>query len=205
MKPGAEGGGYWNDVFNFKEIGDVFVTFVFFENYTRKDDLKTALDELIAENISMTAAIYTDSGGGHAISVWGYEYDDELGGITGLLISDPDDDYLGSRRRRGVGRGGFPLVFAGILRNEQLVSGEYNGARSRSGNSGTLPVRGDSRGGGPRPCRMPQAGGGAPDCARFRARDGRFFTGSLPHRRTAARDFRADFAFGGFGRFVPRK
>lgn len=96
LKPGAEGGGYWNDVFNFKEIGDVFVTFDFFENYTRKDDLKTALDELIAENISMTAAIYTDSGGGHAISVWGYEYDDELGGITGLLISDSDDDYLGN-------------------------------------------------------------------------------------------------------------
>lgn len=96
LKPGADGGGYWNGVFDFEEIGEVFVSFDFFEDYVREGDLKNTLDDLIAGNISMTAAIYTDSGGGHAISVWGYEYDDELGEITGLLISDSDDDYLGN-------------------------------------------------------------------------------------------------------------
>lgn len=96
LKPGADGGGYWNGVFDFEEVGEVFVSFDFFEDYVREDDLKNTLDSLIAWNISMTAAIYTDSGGGHAISVWGYEYDENLDEITGLFISDSDDDYLGN-------------------------------------------------------------------------------------------------------------
>lgn len=96
LKPGASAGGYWNEVFDFQEMGDVFTTFDFSEAYTAKTDLKDTLDDLILADTPMTASIYSQREMGHAITLWGYEYDDTLNEITGLWITDSDDDYLGN-------------------------------------------------------------------------------------------------------------
>lgn len=95
LKPGASEGSYYSDVFDFQGIGEVFTTFDFSEEYANKDDLKSILDELIAWDIPMTASIYSH-GGGHAITIWGYEYDDALNEISGIWITDSDDNIFGN-------------------------------------------------------------------------------------------------------------
>ena len=49
----------------------------------------SAIDQYLHEGYGVTIAIYGP--GGHALTVWGYEYDDITGDFTGLIYSDSDD------------------------------------------------------------------------------------------------------------------
>jgi hypothetical protein len=66
-----------------------------FYNYyyrTWQDDLAiSAIDSYLHAGYGTTIGIYTDTGGGHALTIWGYEYDDITGAYTGLIFSDSDD------------------------------------------------------------------------------------------------------------------
>ncbi len=92
LKPGSSGGGYWkgyaidnDDLFDKVELGG-----------QSQDFLKTAFDETIANQWLMTGGIYHTGGGGHAITLWGYDYDDATGALTGLWICDGDISYMGN-------------------------------------------------------------------------------------------------------------
>jgi hypothetical protein len=91
----AEGGGtYWSD-YNFFDY--------FYEDWALWDsdsnqwssgyDLMTAIDAYLHNDFGVTLAAYSD-GGGHALSVWGYEYD-EYGNYTGIWVTDSDDELTG--------------------------------------------------------------------------------------------------------------
>ena len=48
-----------------------------------------AIDAYLQNDFGVTLAAYSESGG-HALSVWGYEYD-EYGNYTGIYVTDSDD------------------------------------------------------------------------------------------------------------------
>jgi hypothetical protein len=52
----------------------------------------STIAEYLREGYGTALGIYTDSGGGHAITAWGYKYDNVTGQISGIWISDSDDD-----------------------------------------------------------------------------------------------------------------
>jgi hypothetical protein len=49
----------------------------------------SAIDTYLHSGYGVTAAIYTDAGGGHAVTIWGYDFE---GQYKGLWITDSDDD-----------------------------------------------------------------------------------------------------------------
>ncbi len=74
------GGGFWDPPYNF-------------ENYyyrTWQDDLAmSAIDTYLHDGYGVTLGVY--GSGGHAVTCWGYEYDDE-GNYLGIYITDSDDN-----------------------------------------------------------------------------------------------------------------
>ncbi|MBN1380228.1 MAG: PEP-CTERM sorting domain-containing protein [Deltaproteobacteria bacterium] len=67
----------------------------FYDYYYRtwEDDLAMqAIDGYLHAGYGTTIGIYTEDGG-HALTIWGYDYDDQTGDYTGLIFSD-SDDYL---------------------------------------------------------------------------------------------------------------
>ena len=77
---------------------NVFTSRYFDEDLLKQEDLKGILDNIILNDLPTAAAIYRASTeAGHAIALWGYEYDDVNNVISGLWISDSDDDYTGNR------------------------------------------------------------------------------------------------------------
>ena len=73
----------------------------FYEDYQYSDYVHHSSDDSMAMNIvdeylhagyGTTLSIYTENGG-HAISVWGYEYD-EFGNYVGIYITDSDNSKL---------------------------------------------------------------------------------------------------------------
>lgn len=95
LNPGSTAGRYWADL-PFVQEYDVFLTLPQGQYFSEQDELKDVLDELIMNDFPITASIYKMNGGGHAITIWGYEYDDTLETISGFWISDSDDNYLGN-------------------------------------------------------------------------------------------------------------
>ena len=94
LKPGATGGAYWvgtlyaegiiSDEFNFDGTEDDYY------------DLGNVIDEAVENGWALTCGIYTEEGGAHAITLWGYEMDDLTDEITGLWICDSDNDFVGN-------------------------------------------------------------------------------------------------------------
>lgn len=87
-------GGYWTD-YNFFDY--------FYEDWADWDaetnqwshgsQLMPTIDEYLHNNYGVTLAIYNDWGA-HALTAWGYEYD-ESGNYTGLWVTDSDDYTTG--------------------------------------------------------------------------------------------------------------
>lgn len=87
------GGGYFTD----DTVDDYFS-----EAWATYDDashqwsggeyLMSSIEESFQDDYGVAAAVYNTSGGGHALTVAGYEYD-EFGNYTGLWVTD-SDDYL---------------------------------------------------------------------------------------------------------------
>jgi hypothetical protein len=77
----------------------------------------SAIDQYLHEGYGVAVAIYGP--GGHALTVWGYEYDDLTGEYTGLIFSD-SDDYMSTD---------------GSIRNLWLASLSYAGSRWYIGGS----------------------------------------------------------------------
>lgn len=76
----VEGGGFWTD-YNFSEY---FL-------YSSSDLYALSnLDYLLHEGYGVALGV-TDDSGGHAITCWGYEYD-EYGNYLGVWVTDSDDD-----------------------------------------------------------------------------------------------------------------
>jgi hypothetical protein len=87
----SNGGGYWPD-YNFFDY--------YAENWAAWDadagqwsdgaGLMSTIDDYLNNDYGVTLAVYTDSGSGHALTAWGYEYD-EFGDYTGVYVTDSDD------------------------------------------------------------------------------------------------------------------
>ncbi len=86
------GGNYWP--------GYDFFTY-FYEDWAMWDfasgqwsagfGLMTTIEDYLNSDYGVTLALYTETGDvGHALSVWGYEYD-EWGSYTGIYVTDSDD------------------------------------------------------------------------------------------------------------------
>jgi hypothetical protein len=52
----------------------------------------SAIDSYLHSGYGVSAGIYTDSGGGHAITIWGYRYNSSNGAYLGVWITDSDDN-----------------------------------------------------------------------------------------------------------------
>lgn len=88
------GGSYWSD-YNFFDY--------FYEDCALWDPdtnqwsggyhLMSTIDDYLHNGYGTTIGIYAE-GGGHALSVWGYEYD-EFGNYTGIWVTDSDDEMTG--------------------------------------------------------------------------------------------------------------
>ncbi len=62
------------------------------ENWAEYQAL-SAIDTYLHAGYGVTLAIYTDTGGGHAITCWGYDYDDlDPDYYVGVHVTDSDDD-----------------------------------------------------------------------------------------------------------------
>lgn len=93
LKPGSSGGAYWAGTPYAGPIDDIAEEISL--DGMESGFLKTVLDDSIANGFALTCGIYADWGA-HALSLWGYEFDDGLGAITGLWICDSDNEYLGN-------------------------------------------------------------------------------------------------------------
>lgn len=100
MKPGAIEAGFWKDIYPESDI--------FYQNlYLIKDPEETGLamfasgsawdifTEAMTRNsqygAAMGLAVYNDTGGAHALTLWGYDYDTTTGDILSLYIADSDN------------------------------------------------------------------------------------------------------------------
>ena len=75
------GGGFWDPPYNF------------FDYYRREwqDNLAlSAIDDDLHDGYGVTLGVYK-SGGGHAMTCWGYRYDDGTGDYLGVWMTDSDD------------------------------------------------------------------------------------------------------------------
>jgi PEP-CTERM motif len=61
----------------------------YYHNESSDDLAMSAIDGYLHDGYGVTIGIYGP--GGHALTVWGYDYDDDTGDYTGLLYSDSDD------------------------------------------------------------------------------------------------------------------
>jgi len=76
------GGGFWDPVYDFN---DYFA-------YTSEQNLTmSAVDFLLRDGYGVTIGV-TPGSGGHAVSVWGYEYGTTTNDYLGIWITDSDDD-----------------------------------------------------------------------------------------------------------------
>lgn len=79
----AGGGSYWTG-YEFAEY--------FYDAWAWDDGsgLMATVDDYLHSGYGTTLAVYNGDSSGHALSVWGYEYDDN-GNYTGVYVTDSDD------------------------------------------------------------------------------------------------------------------
>ena len=92
LKPGATGGSYW--LGTPYASGEIAVEIEIPQNASAYVELGESIDEAIRAGYALACGIY--GGGGHSVTLWGYEVDDETDMLSGLWICDPDNSYLGS-------------------------------------------------------------------------------------------------------------
>ena len=94
LKPGATGGGYWLGT-PYAE-GIISDEFCFERTESDYYSLSGVIDDAVENGWALTCGIYTENGGAHAITLWGYEMDDLTQEVTGLWICDSDNDFTGN-------------------------------------------------------------------------------------------------------------
>lgn len=95
LKPGATGGGYWLGT-QYAD-GTISVEIDFSGVETDYDLLADVVDSAVDNGCALTCGIYNDDyDGAHAITLWGYEFDDATNEINGLWICDSDNKFLGN-------------------------------------------------------------------------------------------------------------
>ena len=95
LKAGSQAGAYWAGVLPSLEEYWTFTNLLADEDFSNRDEIKAIIDLAITYSPSpLTAGILTDSGGAHAITIWGYEYNDLTSELTGFWITDSDDDVV---------------------------------------------------------------------------------------------------------------
>jgi hypothetical protein len=87
----VSGGGFWS--------GETFSNYYkyFPDNSSAMENIKF----LSLDGYGISLAVFTDEGRGHAITAWGYEYD-EQGDYAGVYVTDSDDDNRSSLEYYGV-------------------------------------------------------------------------------------------------------
>ncbi len=86
------GGGYWSDLVSTTTyIGEEIA--IANDNAYEQYFIEV-MDNAILAGSGMTLGIYTEDGGGHAITLWGYGVDDEDGSYC-LYLTDSDDEISG--------------------------------------------------------------------------------------------------------------
>ncbi len=84
------GGNYWSDYNFFDYFYEDWATWdSSTELWTDGVNLMATIDEYLHNDYGVTLAVYAENGG-HALTAWGYEYDD-LGNYTGIWVTDSDD------------------------------------------------------------------------------------------------------------------
>ena len=73
------------------------------------------IDEYLQSDYGVTLAVYTDNGSGHALTAWGYEYD-EFGDYTGIYVTDSDDYQTALK-----------LLPVSLVDDLWYLGGDYNG------------------------------------------------------------------------------
>lgn len=67
-----------------------------FSSYVHEELSESAAMNAVRDNLragnSTVLGIYTDAGGGHAITVWGYDFNAATGAYEGVWVTDSDDD-----------------------------------------------------------------------------------------------------------------
>ncbi|MBN1614912.1 MAG: PEP-CTERM sorting domain-containing protein [Deltaproteobacteria bacterium] len=90
----AQGESGWSQI-NVPGGGNHYSYFDFGDYYhqtSEKPSALSAIDAYLHAGYGVTIGIYTATGGGHALTIWGYEYaDSDPGTYTGLIFSDSDD------------------------------------------------------------------------------------------------------------------
>lgn len=74
-------------------VGSNHTWMIDYEQETSSDKFKMDMDEVLANGWYMALGIGSE-GGGHAITLWGYEFDDLTGDLTGIWITDSDNDVM---------------------------------------------------------------------------------------------------------------
>lgn len=93
LKPDAIGGGYWLGTPYADGLISTKVSFG-----ARASDqalLFDTINEAVSNQFALTCGIYNDYGA-HAITLWGCELDENTNEISGLWVSDSDNDFLGN-------------------------------------------------------------------------------------------------------------
>lgn len=80
-KPDIPGGGFWEPPYNFDD---------YYYRTSIDSSAMSAVDEYLHNGYGVTIAIYHDDNG-HALSVWGYDYNTD-NDYLGIWITDSDDD-----------------------------------------------------------------------------------------------------------------
>ncbi|MFH0809754.1 MAG: hypothetical protein V2A77_04720 [Pseudomonadota bacterium] len=88
QNPADPGGGHWKGVYQFED---------YFYSWTSGASTLQAVDYCLHNGYGVTLAIQLNGGtGGHALTVWGYDYSTEVDQYyTNLWVTDSDDNYDG--------------------------------------------------------------------------------------------------------------
>jgi MYXO-CTERM domain-containing protein len=93
----AQGVSGWAQV---ESAGGNFYPTKSINNYFRREATDSlamvAVDQFLHDRMGVSLGIYTDSGGGHAITAWGYATNDS-GSYSGLYVTDSDDGVTALR------------------------------------------------------------------------------------------------------------
>lgn len=74
----------------------------YYHGYTADVDAMPKVAEFLGEGYGVSIGVRPPGYGGHAITAWGYNYDDETGDIVGIHVTDSDDDKGGDEPRPDV-------------------------------------------------------------------------------------------------------
>lgn len=93
LKPNADGGAYWLGT---PYAEGLISTKISFEGEASDQALLfDTINNAVNNEFALTCGIYCEDGA-HAITLWGCEFDENTNEISGLWVSDSDNDFLGN-------------------------------------------------------------------------------------------------------------